>query len=439
MNHKTDSSYDTQAILGAVDEYRDDIVGLLQDFIRIPTVNPPGEAYEDFVNFMGRVLEDLGYETDVLRVPEDRLEELAPHGKGLPRPNLVARLEGGAGGGSRVHLNGHYDVVPVGNDWTRDPFGGELADGRSYGRGATDMKSGLVSQVFAVEALRRAGVPWQGSVIQSAVPDEETVGVTNAGTYYLVEQGRIRPDNTDAVIITEPFGSEGVGIGHKGAIWGEITIYGQQAHGSSPLLGVNAVEMAAEYLTAIDAELRPKLSERLCEYAVTPSESVHSTLSFDTIEGGVATNIVPDRCTLSFNRRLLPGEELETAREELLGPLERVSDGQSRFSYHYNETYATPPTLVSAEEPLVKTAQRTVRSLGLTPKLLISAGSDDQRFVVHNAGITNSIIYGPGRTGESHTADESIDIEELITTVKGLALILAETLRSDAVVEGAQG
>lgn len=427
MEHEAGDRYDAQAVLAAVEECRDEIVRLLQEFIRIPTVNPPGEAYEEFVGYMGGVLEELGYGVEVLRVPEGRLSELAPHAKGLPRPSLVARLDGG-GEGPRVHLNGHYDVVPVGNDWTREPFGGELEDGRVYGRGATDMKSGLVAQVFAAEALRRARIPWRGSITQSAVPDEETVGVTNAGTYYLVEQGVIARDNTDAVIITEPFGSEGVGIGHKGAIWGEITIYGQQAHGSSPLLGINAVEMAAEYLAAIDAGLRPRLRERLSEYAVTPPESVHSTLSFDTIEGGVATNIVPDRCKLSFNRRLLPGEDLDAAREELLSPLEQVSDGQSRFRYEYNETYATRPTLVSDEENLVQTARRAVRSLGLSPRLLISAGSDDQRFVVHNAGVTNSIIYGPGRTGDSHTADESVDVEELITTVKGLALILADTL-----------
>jgi succinyl-diaminopimelate desuccinylase len=430
MNQQTDNHYDVQAILAAVDEYRDQLVQLLQGFIRIPTVNPPGEAYEDFVDFMGERLRNLGYEVETLRVPTARLEELAPHGKGLPRPNLVARLEG-AGDGPQVHLNGHYDVVPVGNDWSRDPFGGEFIGGRIYGRGATDMKSGLAAQIFAVEALRRAGVPWKGTVTHSAVPDEETVGITNAGTYFLVEQGVIRPDNTDAVIITEPFGSSGVGIGHKGAIWGEITIYGQQAHGSSPLLGVNAVEMAAEYLATVNAELRPKLRERISEYAVTPSESVHSTLSFDTIYGGVATNVVPDRCTLTFNRRLLPGEDLDTARKELLSTLEKVSNNQARFRYQYNETYATPPTLVSDEEPLVQTAQQTIRSLGLAPRLLISAGSDDQRFIVHNAGISNSIIYGPGRTGDSHTADESIDVEELMTTVKGLALMLADLLVSD--------
>lgn len=432
MKYKNDSHYYRQAILAAVDEYSNEIVQLLQEFIRIPTINPPGEEYESFVDFMGGTLKTFGYDVEVIRVPEARLQELASHGEGLPRPNLVARLRG-AEDGLQVHLNGHYDVVPVGDGWSHEPFGGDLEDGKVYGRGATDMKSGLVAQIFAVEALRRAGVPWRGSVTQSAVPDEETVGVTNAGTYFLVEQGVIHPDNTDAVIITEPFGSDGVGIGHKGAIWGEITIYGQQAHGSSPLLGVNAVEMAAEFLATVDSELHPRLLEKTSEFAVTPQESMHSTLSFDTIHGGVATNVVPDRCTLTFNRRLLPSEDLDTERQELLSLLEKVSDKQARFQYQYEETYATQPTIVSDEEPLVQTAQQAVSSLGLSPNLLISAGSDDQRFVVHNAGITNSIIYGPGRTGDSHTADESIDVEELITTVKGLALILADLLVSDSV------
>ena len=431
MKQRKTSRYDRQAILAAVDEQRNEIVRLLQEFIRIPTINPPGEEYESFVNFMGETLETLGYEVEVINVPEARLQELAAHGKGLSRPNLVARLQG-AGDGPRVHLNGHYDVVPVGNDWSHDPFGGDLQDGKVYGRGATDMKSGLVAQIFAVEALRRAGVSWRGLVTQSAVPDEETVGNTNAGTYFLVEQGIIHPDNTDAVIITEPFGSEGIGIGHKGAIWGEITIYGRQAHGSSPLLGVNAVEMAAEFLAAVGSELRPRLAEKISEFAVTPPESVNSTLSFDTIHGGVSTNVVPDRCTLTFNRRLLPGEDLDVERQKLLSTLEKVSDKQVRFEYSYKEMYATQPTLVSDEEPLVQAAQEAVSSLGLSPKILISAGSDDQRFVVHDAGINNSIIYGPGRTGDSHTADESIDVEELITTTKGLALILADLLASES-------
>ena len=305
--------------------------------------------------------------------------------------------------------------MPVGNDWTRDPFGGELADGWIYGRGAADMKSGLAAQVIAAEALRRVG--FSGTIVQSAVPDEETVGVRNAGMGWLVEQGLIEGD---ALIITEPFGPDGVGIGHKGAIWGEVTIHGKQAHGSSPRLGVNAVEAMARYLARLDAELRPQLEQRVTDYGVTPDEP-RSTLSFDTIHGGAATNIVPDRCTVTFNRRLIPGEDLDTAREELLAPL----DG---LRYDYREIYSTQPVLVGEQEPVVQAACRAVRDLGLEPRILISAGSDDQRFVVNGAGITNSLVYGPGTTGLSHVSDERISVEDLILGTKGLALILADLL-----------
>jgi succinyl-diaminopimelate desuccinylase len=404
-------------LLAAVDDLRDDLVELLQALIRIPTVNPPGEHYEDFVSEFQTRLDALGYTTAIHRVPEADLPTLAPQGEGLPRPNLLATLK--HGNGPTIHLNGHYDVVPVGNDWTTDPFGGELIDGWIYGRGAADMKSGLAAQVIAVEALKRVG--FAGTIVQSVVPDEETVGVRNAGMGWLVEQGLLA--GADAVIITEPFGPDGVGIGHKGAIWGEITLHGKQAHGSSPRLGINAVEAMARYLTAIDTQVRPLLDQRITEYGVTPPEP-HATLSFDTISGGAATNIVPDRCTVTFNRRLVPGEELEAAREELLSPLDALG-----LPYDYRETYSTEPVLVSENEPVVQAACRAVRTLGLEPRLLISAGSDDQRFVVRGAGITNSLIYGPGTTALSHISDERISVEDLVLGTKGLALILAEILK----------
>ena len=401
--------------MAAVDELSGELVALLQALIRLPTVNPPGEGYEAFVDDLAHRLDALGYATQVHRVPEQDLPTLAPFGEGLPRPNLIGTIHNGTG--PTIHLNGHYDVVPVGNDWTEDPFGGELKDGWIYGRGAADMKSGLAAQVIAVEALKR--VDWAGTVVQSAVADEETVGVRNAGMGWLVENGLIE---ADALIITEPFGPDGVGIGHKGAIWGEITLHGKQAHGSSPRLGINAVEAMARYLTRIDTDLRPLLEDRITELGVTPPEP-HSTLSFDTIRGGAATNIVPDRCTVTFNRRLLPGEDLDVARDELLEPLKAIG-----LPYDYHETYSTPPTLVGVQEPVVQAACRAVRDLGLEPRILISAGSDDQRFVVQGAGITNSLIYGPGTTGLSHISDERISVEDLVLGTKGLALILADLL-----------
>ena len=180
-------------MLAAVDALEPELVELLQALIRIPTVNPPGEAYEDFVAAFRARLDHYGYTTEVHSVPEEDLAELAPFGEGLPRASVIATMN--YGDGPVVHLNGHYDVVPVGSDWTREPFGGELADGWIYGRGAADMKSGLAAQVIAAEAVRRVG--FSGTIVQSAVPDEETVGVRNAGMGWLVEQGLIAGRRAD--------------------------------------------------------------------------------------------------------------------------------------------------------------------------------------------------------------------------------------------------
>lgn len=417
-----------QKVLAAVDELTDELITILREMIRIPTVNPPGECYEQFCRYFGDLLADLGYTHEIVRVPEDQLAELAPLGDGSSRPSVLGHLRGPGGPGPRLHLNGHYDVVRVGNDWTRDPFGAEIADGRIYGRGAADQKSGIAAGVLAVEALRRADVPWCGSVTHSAVPDEETTGVRNAGTGYLVESGHIGRHNTDAVIITEPFSPTGVGIGHKGAIWGEFTITGRQAHGSSPKLGANAIEAMARALATVDRDLQPRLAERITDYGVTPAESTSATLSFDTITGGEATNIVPDRCSATFNRRLIPGERLDEARAELHRVFSSVCEADPLLQLHYRESYHTEPVLVDEAESVVVSAANAIRALGERPRTLISAGSDDQRFFVRNAGITNSVVYGPGRTGLSHISDEYIDIDDLVAGTKGLALILLEQL-----------
>lgn len=417
-----------QQMVAAVDQLTEDLVEMVRAMIRIPTINPPGACYEEFCQYYGDLLSGLGYTSDTVRVPDNQLAELAPLGDGSSRPSVLAHLDGPAGTGPRVHLNGHYDVVRVGNDWTHDPFGAVLQEGRIYGRGAADQKSGLAAGVIAVEALRRSGIPWRGRVTHSAVPDEETTGVRNAGTGYLVESGHIGTHNTDAVIITEPFSPSGVGIGHKGAIWGEFTITGKQAHGSSPKLGANAIEAMARALATVDSELQPKLATRITKYGVTPADSTSATLSFDTITGGEATNIVPDRCSATFNRRLIPGEELHVARDELHRVFSAVCEQDPLLRLHYHERYHTEPVLVSTDEPIVDSTRNAVRALDQQPRMLISAGSDDQRFFVRDAGITNSVVYGPGQTGLSHITDEYIEVDDLVAGAKGLALILLEQL-----------
>src|SRR5262249_48816164 len=155
----------------------------------------------------------------------------------------------GARAGRVVHLNGHIDVVPPGDGWTVDPFGGDVRGGRIYGRGVCDMKAGLAAAVFAVEAIARAGVAYPGTIEVSATVDEEGGG--SAGVAHLAEIGRLAKPRTDFVIIPEPLNVDRICIGHRGVYWFELTTRGRVAHGSMPFLGVSAIDRMNEVLTAI--------------------------------------------------------------------------------------------------------------------------------------------------------------------------------------------
>ena len=204
-------------------------------------------------------------------MPEDRLAALAPHGEGLPRVNVVATLPGGPPR-PLLHFNGHYDVVPAGDGWSVDPYGAEIREGRIYGRGVSDMKGGIAAQVYAVEALRRAGFRLRGTVEQGFVPDEESTGNRNAGMGFLVEQGYIHPQRTDYVVITEPLEVDNICLGHRGTIQGAFETIGRQAHGAMPERGVNAIEKMALAIAAIERELKPQLREPPQRPARDPGE-----------------------------------------------------------------------------------------------------------------------------------------------------------------------
>lgn len=179
--------------------------------VRIPTVNPPGERYADCAALIGATLVRLGYDVREVR---PRSDPDPAH----PRLNVVGRLSG-AKARPLLHFNGHFDVVPTGDtgDWTRDPFGAEHADGRIWGRGTGDQKAGIAASIFAVEAIRRAGLRLGGTVEQSATVDEESGGF--AGMAELCAQGICTAADTDHVVITEPLDVDRVCLGHRGVLW----------------------------------------------------------------------------------------------------------------------------------------------------------------------------------------------------------------------------
>jgi acetylornithine deacetylase/succinyl-diaminopimelate desuccinylase-like protein len=173
---------------------------------------------------------EAGLDVRTVAVPPDLLPRLAPHGMGLPRPSVIGRLPG-AGDRPLLHFTGHYDVVPAGGGWSVDPYGGEIRGGNLYGRGASDQKSGIAAQIFALKALRKTGLPLAGTILSSATPDEETGGF--AGLGYLVERGIVSRDNTDFCVITECLGVDSICLGHRGTLWLELETRGRQCHGST--------------------------------------------------------------------------------------------------------------------------------------------------------------------------------------------------------------
>lgn len=429
-----------EAILRSAGEVLDEAIAFLQAMIRIPTVNPPGEGYPACAQYIGEQLHRLGYSVEYINLTPAEVAELAPYGAGLPRTNVIGRLPGTGPlmPGDRksrqdnsplLHFNGHMDVVPVGPGWSTPPFGGEVRNGRIFGRGASDMKGGIAAQVYAIEAIRRAGLHLQGAVEQSGVVDEESAGNRNAGMGFLVERGYIAPGRTDYVVITEPLNADNICLGHRGAIWGEITTFGRQSHGSTPERGVNAIELMADFISGVTHDLKPRLQQRLNRQPVVPPSANAASLSFNTIQGGTNVNSVADHCSVAFDRRLVMGERLEDARRELCDLLERRARTQSGFCYEYVERYATGPTWVSSETPLVQAFTAAVQEVvGHVPAYVCSPGTDDQRFVVQNAGIEQCIVYGPGEITQTHVIDESLAVDDLLTSIKVMALAAATLL-----------
>jgi succinyl-diaminopimelate desuccinylase len=424
------SSDQISAIHAATQKLLPDATTFLQELVRIDTRNPPGTNYRLIAELIGNKLKGFGYDIKYIVLTPEEVDELAPFGEKMERINLIGTLSPNtsSASGKTIHFNGHTDVVDVGDvsQWKFNHFGAQVKDGKIYGRGVSDMKGGIVAQIYAIEALKEAGLKLKGTVEQSAVVDEETTGNRNAGMGYLVEKGYITKEKTTAVIITEPLNFSNVCCGHRGAIWGEITFFGKASHGSMPSLGVNALQNCAKFITVATEELGPILAKRL-DTRVIPVEAHVASLAFTVIQGGINTNNVPDICKVSFDRRLVPEESLDQARSELNSILQRLKSKDPNFNYDYKERYATKPVWVDPEQPLSRTFRNAIKTVtGQDAGVVCSPGTDDQRFVVHNAGLEACIVYGPGNIKNVHCTDEELALDDLRIAIEVMAIATAE-------------
>jgi succinyl-diaminopimelate desuccinylase len=408
-----------ERVLAEVDRATEEIVQLTADLVRIPTINPPGEDYEACAHFLGDFLKRRAF--DIEYVAADGRPEHTPR---FPRVNVIATRRGGPG--PVVHLNGHIDVVPPGDGWTVDPFGGLVRDGKIFGRGVCDMKAGIAAAVFAAEAIERAGVTLPGTIEISGTVDEESGGF--AGVAYLAERGRIAKGRTDFVIIPEPLDVDRICIGHRGVYWFEVTARGRIGHGSMPFLGVSAIDGMGRLLQSVRDELMPLLSSRRTGVPVVPAGARQATINVNGIDGGqpvdgIQTPCVADVCRAVFDRRFLIEEGFDATKREVADLVASVAARTNGVRFDVRDLMVVHPTRTPDDSPVIGSLQRAIQSvLGRPAQLIASPGTYDHKHVARIAGIPHCVAYGPGRLELAHQPDEYCRIDDLVNATKVIAL-----------------
>jgi succinyl-diaminopimelate desuccinylase len=411
------------AVLRQVDALAGEAVAFTSAMIRIPTINPPGDLYEECARFIGHVLADCGFETEYYAA-EGRPEHTVAH----PRINVVGTRRGRADR-PVVHLNGHFDVVPAGDGWTVDPWGGEVRDGKIYGRGSCDMKAGIAAAVFASEAIRRAGIELNGTVEISGTVDEESGGF--AGVAWLAEHGRLSKDRTDYVIIPEPLYVDRICIGHRGVYWFEVQTRGRIAHGSMPFHGVSAIDHMGLVLDRIHRELQPRLASRTTDVPVIPPGARHATLNVNGINGGqpvdgIQTPCVADRCRAVFDRRFLLEEGFDATKAEVIEMLDAIRRDVPDFQYDLEDLMVVHPTRTPDGSPVIGALERALQRVLGRSGLVASPGTYDQKHVARIAGVPHCVAYGPGILDLAHQPDEYCGVDDLVSATKVIALALLD-------------
>jgi acetylornithine deacetylase/succinyl-diaminopimelate desuccinylase family protein len=363
-----------------------ELVDLTIQLVRTPTENPPGDE-KRAAQFLKPFLSKMGFRIKTVLSPKGRW-------------NLIAEKRWGKGG-RRLIFNGHLDVVPAGNpsQWKYPPFQGKLYKGKIYGRGSSDMKSGIASFLHALSTLERSKIPLrQGAVILHLVSDEESHG--HQGMGFLTQREGIQGD---AALVGEPTDLQPV-IAQKGALWLRIFTIGKSAHGSRPHLGVNAIEKMMKLIERLNSILLEKEHPLLRK----------PTLSIGTIQGGTKVNMIPDRCEIEVDRRMLPGEN----KGEVIGEIKEILDSlQSQdplFQYRMEEIDFAEPSEVDSEEEIVQMGVEAIQNvMGKKPMLRGFSGFTDSRFYVNQCHIP-TLIFGPGGVDQSHTTNESVEVEALV-------------------------
>ena len=370
-------------------------IALLQQAIRVNTVNPPG-AELALARLIEERLKQAGIASDV------RLH-------GADRANLVACLDSGSPGPD-IMLSGHLDTVPLGESpWTFEPFSATLQDGRIYGRGSADMKGGLMALLCAF--LRHGERPrdaWCGRVWFVATLAEET---GSEGARLLVEEGLL--PRFDAILVAEPTDNRVV-VAHKGVLWVRVNSYGRTGHASMPASGINAIDHMQRFCSHLKHFELPSRPNRFLR---------EPTLSVTTIQGGRQTNVIPDHCAITIDIRTRPDQDHGEIVERLREIAARVVAEEPSASFTVEAMLDLGAIQTDPEAPFVAMAQAAAGRFAEDGGTLRGAEyfTDASAFVQLG---DNIVILGPGSPMQAHQTDEYLEVEAYFNAIEIYSNIL---------------
>ena len=425
----------TERILAAVDDLQSELIDAVSGAIRIPSVNPryPGQNYDDVVGgegevarYMARLYQEIGCETDVFAIEPGR-------------ENCVGVLRGRGGGRSLIY-NGHIDVVPPGpaEQWTSgDPWSGHVAEGKIWGRGACDMKAGVVAQAFAARALRSAGVALRGDLILEAVAGEEMME-HELGTTACIERGY----RADAAVVSEasaPPTPLAVAPVTPGVMSFTISVEGRATHtsmrgetiragGYGTEVGVNAIDKAFIVYSA--------LRHLEDEWGLTKRHPLfrpgHFTIQVGVFVGAPRTGLVPffipDLTTMDCIVWYHPDDDPESVRAEIERQVSAAADVDGWLREHpplVEWRHHWPASILDLSHPIVSATCRAHETASGDRATIAGFPAVEDTTFLNQAGVP-AISYGPGDLRVAHANDEHVDIGELMLATRTYALLAAD-------------
>ena len=394
-------------------------IEFLREIVRVPSDTPPGDN-APAAEKAAELLTAMGFQVERHAVPEDFLRDYGMRSV----TNLIVRHRFGVGGPT-IALNAHGDVVPPGDGWARDPYGGEIADGRMYGRGVAVSKSDIATYTYALASLRalaHTGATLNGLVELHFTYDEELGGL--AGPGWLLEQKLTKPDYAIAASF-----SYAVVTAHNGCLQFEVTVHGKSGHGAMPETGRDAFRAGTAILNAIYAEADALKSQKSAVAGIT-----HPTMIVGLMHGGINTNVVPDRLTLRIDRRMTPEEDPAAVEARVRALIEAAAAKHDGIRVEIRRLLlANALKPLPGHQTLVEAIQRNAQRVfgEHLPEVGMPLYADARLYGEHGVPI---VMYGAGpRTiAESNAKrpDENLLLEDLRRATQVIAGTVCDLLKT---------